>query len=322
MDIAISFDKNYLMPAGVMLTSLFENNKDTDIHIHVMYNGGGEAFVSPIADIVRKYNGRITCYDMSKYNTLSLPVNLPGQREDIPLESYFRLFLPDVLSPEIEKVLWLDCDIIVAHSLKDLWNEDISDYGLGSIPDFEHNNVLNMNRLEYDATYGYFNDGVLLINLKYWREKKMIPVFLNYIHDHYYELHFHDQDVLNHFFHQSKKVLSLNYNFQTTFLFKKEFRNISWKFFSQIDKYYKDPCVIHYTNEKPWFSDTTSPKKDIFIHYQDMTVWKGVVLKKKKTLKQKMKTWVAFHMLVPLYLFIRYKKTYREEFPYDAKYLN
>ena len=41
MDIVISFDKNYVMPAGVMLTSLFENNKGSDIHIHALCNGGG-----------------------------------------------------------------------------------------------------------------------------------------------------------------------------------------------------------------------------------------------------------------------------------------
>ena len=273
---------------------------------------GGGTFTDSIVDIVNKYNGSITCYDMSKYNLPLLPVNLPGQRANIPVESYFRLFVPNVLSSEIDKVLWLDCDIIVADTINALWDEDISDYGVGAIPDFEHNNVHIMNRLGYDATYGYFNAGVLLINVKYWRENNVIADFQDYIHNHFNELKFHDQDVLNYVFYHSKKELSIRYNFQMTFLYKNNFRNFSCKYFTQVDEYYQSPSIIHYTDSKPWFDDTISPMKAIFIKYQDMTRWKGVILKKKKTLKRQ---------IINIAICIKYKEKTLRRVYYDSKYL-
>ena len=59
MEIVIAFDRNYAMPAGVMLTSLFENNKNTTIHVHILLNGGGD-FVQPIADIIKRYGGYLS----------------------------------------------------------------------------------------------------------------------------------------------------------------------------------------------------------------------------------------------------------------------
>lgn len=129
-----------------------------------------------------------------------MPVNLPNQRAHLTVETYYRLFISDILPSDIDKVLWLDCDIIVAGDLKELWNEGISDSAVGVVPDFENNNVRVMNRLKYDAAYGYFNAGVLLINLKYWRRENIIPIFTNYISDHYENLYYHDQDVLNYVF--------------------------------------------------------------------------------------------------------------------------
>lgn len=272
MDIVISFDENYVMPAGVMLTSLFENNKVTNIHIHALLRRKG-SFSQPIVDTVKKYGGKITCYDMSQFKLPSLPVNLKHQRANISIETYFRLFLSDILSPDIDKVLWLDCDIVIADSLDELWNEDISDYPVGVIPDYENNNVRMTNRLGYNAIYGYFNAGVLLINLKYWREQNIMDSFVEYISSHFYELYYLDQDVLNHEFYSRKKELNLRYNFQTTFLFRD--LNISCQYFDMLNQAYNNPAVIHFTEDKPWFSNSTNPMKSYYLCYLDKTIWKG-----------------------------------------------
>lgn len=311
MDIVISFDENYSMPAGVMLTSLFENNKDSNIHIHVLLNGSGK-FVQPIIDIVNRYHGKISFYDLSDYDIPNLPVNLPNQRANISVESYYRLFMSDILPAEIDKALWLDCDIIVAGDLKELWNEDISDCAVGVVPDFENNNVHIMNRLGYDATYGYFNAGVLLINLKYWKTENVIPVFANYISNNYEKLFYHDQDVLNYVFHDQKKELNVRYNFQTTFLYRTELRNFSCKYFAQVDSEFKSPCIIHFTDNKPWFKGTINPLKGIFYKYQSLTIWKGLIIKKKKSLKTR---------LYNIALCIKYRKKTLMEVFYDSKYI-
>ena len=281
MDIVIAFNEEFVMPAGVMLCSLFENNKAEDIHIHALLSHNA-TFIQPIYDIVNQYGAQLHCYDMSLFDLPPLPLNLPNQRANISIESYYRLFASKILPMTLDRVLYLDCDIIIADSLKPLWDEDISGFAVGAIPDFENDNVKISNRLGYDVRFGYFNSGVLLINLKYWREHNVLNNFLDYINDHFNELAFHDQDILNHEFYQRKKELSIRYNFQTNFLYKNRFRNISCKYFDLIDEAYKNPCVIHYTEDKPWFSDTTNPMCSYFDKYQNMTIWKGHTKKQRK----------------------------------------
>ena len=200
-----------------MLTSLFENNRDVPIHVHVLARGA-EDFAQPVVDIVKKYQGEISFYDMSACQLPELPVNGRNQRASIPIGTYFRLFLSEALPPEMDKVLWLDGDMVINGDISDLWEEDVTDYAVGAVPDFENNNVHNMNRLGYDAAFGYFNGGVLLINLKHWRENHVFRSFMDYIEKHFELLNLYDQDVLNYVLHASKKELSIRHNSQSTFL--------------------------------------------------------------------------------------------------------
>lgn len=310
MEIATCFNKNYVMPAGVMLTSLFENNRDVPIHVHVLARGA-EDFAQPVVDIVKKYHGEISFYDMSACQLPELPVNGRNQRANIPIETYFRLFLSEVLPPELDKVLWLDGDMVINGDISDLWKEDVTDYAVGAVPDFENNNVHNMNRLGYDAAFGYFNGGVLLINLKHWRENHVFQSFMDYIEKHFELLNLYDQDVLNYVLHASKKELSIRFNFQTTFLFKKRLMNISCKYFPQIDTYAASPCIVHFTEHKPWLHGSINPMRDLFVKYQNMTQWQGIEVKRKKSLRKRMET--AFLCL--------WKREPLKRILYDPKYV-
>ena len=310
MEIATCFDKNYLMPAGVMLTSLFENNPGTAFHVHALVLGSLD-FAQPVIDIVKKYHGEISFYDMSAHHLPALPVNGRNQRENIPIETYFRLFLSEVLPPEIDKVLWLDGDIIVNDDISELWKEDIADYSIGVVPDFENNNVQFTNRLGYDASYGYFNAGVLLVNLKHWRETNIFRSFLDYIEKRFDDLCLYDQDVLNYVCHATKKELSIKYDFQTNFLFKKCLMNISCKYFPQIDTYAASPCIVHFTEHKPWLHGSINPMRDLFVKYQNMTQWQGIEVKRKKSLRKRMET--AFLCL--------WKREPLKRILYDPKYI-
>ena len=275
MDIVISLDKNYLMPAGVMLYSLFENNKEDSIIVHALLGYDGNQCEKPLADICNKYQQNIHFYYMNMVDFTSMPVNLSGQRANISLASYYRLFVSDVLPDTIHKVLYLDCDMIICQSLRDLWNENMTDWGLAAVPDLHHDNVHFTNRLQYDVSDGYFNGGLLLINLDYWRSNHMKEMFVNYIAEQYDSLYFHDQDVLNYFFHDSKKELPIKWNFQTVFLWKDSFCFISCKYHSEIEESYQNPGIIHYTEDKPWYKNSPNPMKEYFYKYRDMTEWKG-----------------------------------------------
>ena len=71
-------------------------------------------------------------------------------------------FIKEVLG---DKVLYLDVDMIVRHSLDSLWDTDINDYAIAAVPDMDEQSHIESNRLPYPMETGYFNAGMLLINV-------------------------------------------------------------------------------------------------------------------------------------------------------------
>ena len=79
-----------------------------------------------------------------------------------------------------------------------LWNIDIANNSVGAVPDITLTyDIRSYNRLDYEMELGYFNSGVLLINLDYWRKNSLSTIILEYINENVEKLKFHDQDALN-----------------------------------------------------------------------------------------------------------------------------
>ena len=312
LDLLICLDKNYLVPSEIMLYSLFVNNKDLQITVHAMVNGEDE-YVQVLADFVRRYQQEIKLYDMGK---VALPV-IPSHSNDktkYPLEAYYRLFAAEVLPQNIHKILYLDGDIIVNRSLRDLWDIDISGYGLAAAAGLHNNNKQLIDKLGYAPQYGYFNSGVLLINLDYWRNNKVVEQFVDFIKANMDNLKFADQDVLNPIFCDKRLELPLKYNFCTTFLYNDRYRHLEKKYIDEIDNCYHNPCIIHYTSDKPWYSDSINIYKDIWCYYRDQTEWRGYFVRKKKKdlLKQAFKRFLScIKYGVSSSIYVRYNKKYK-----------
>ena len=79
MDIAICINENYLMPSGVMLCSLFENNKEEHIVVHALLGKDGDKCKQPLKDLTSKYHQKILFYDMSQISMDDFPVGLHFQ---------------------------------------------------------------------------------------------------------------------------------------------------------------------------------------------------------------------------------------------------
>ena len=287
MDVVISLNYDYLMPATVMLCSLFENNNADKITVHVLLGKGGDNCVDVLRNISNQYGQSICFYDMKRQNLIYLPTDRNGQRSNISIETYYRLFLTDVLPQTISKILYLDCDIVVDQNLRELYNVDIDSYALAAAPDLLNNDVHNANRLKYDTIYGYFNAGVLMINLDYWRKKNVKERFVSVIESNIGNLKYHDQDVLNYVFHDVRKELPLKFNFQTTFLFKDTYRFLSYKYHQEVLNTKNHAAVIHFTEDKPWLYDSPNPMNVFFMKYQNLTIYKGLRIKRKVSIKNR-----------------------------------
>lgn len=157
------------------------------------------------------------------------------------LATYYRFLLSDFITED--KILYLDCDVIVNKSLWNLYNTDIDNYYIAGVRDSYEKE--NRERLGVDK---YINAGVMLINLKLWKENNIKDKLLNWCSQNQGKILWLDQDVLNVVLQDKIKYLDNIYNAQVSemgFGMTKEFNKIAGK-----------SVIIHYVgHKKPWMNN-------------------------------------------------------------------
>lgn len=278
MNIVCCTDHNYIMPTGVMICSACVNHQDCTITFHVVCNDDvTEEDKQDLKNITSQYNHKIEFITAPVFTKKALyfPVN-----KHITITTYYRLFLTELLPYDIDKIIYLDGDLIVRHSLKDLYESNINSFAIAAIPDMDEGQIYLYNNLKYKQSLGYFNAGVLLINLKYWRKHKLLNKFIDFIINNPERIKYHDQDILNFVLRENKVKLPLKYNVQDGFFRKK--LNISWEYEDDLKEAINNPVIVHFTcgNNKPWNKGCDVPYKEEFFKYRNLTKWKDEPLKK------------------------------------------
>lgn len=277
LHILLSTDGNYIMPSGVMMKSVSINNSNIPMEFHVMIDDSvTQKQKEQLQKVLINSEHKITFHLMNGNLFKHYPA-LGTVKSYLSKAAYYRLFVTDIIEGNIHKILYLDGDIIVTHSLLELWKVNISDYALGAVTDMAEGRQ-EFERLGYAADEGYFNSGVLLINLDYWREHNLKDKFIDLIVKHPEKIKLHDQDVLNIVLHDKKLILPMKYNVQNGFLWKKEYN----QFGERYDDYEIDlkeaianPTIIHFTdNKKPWHTEDCNPLGYEWFKYYKQTEWK------------------------------------------------
>lgn len=258
--IALCTDKHYAKACLACVVSIFENNKDIDIFIHIITKNLSLDIQEYFNIISRKYNQRIEIITISAQHFSHLKIS-NRFKEAI----YYRFLIPDLI--KAEKVLYLDSDTIVVNSIKDLWKTDLENVACGVVEDQACDDIRIHNRIEIDDPY--FNSGVLLINTKFWIENNINQKLTDFIYMNPEKCIYPDQDALNIILNKKIKFLPYRYNFQEK-LYQTNFDNLfihksKW---NNILQEKKVATIIHFTdNIKPWHVECNHPLKEEFFKY-------------------------------------------------------
>lgn len=271
MDIACNIDNNYVQHCVVMLTSLFENNKDEKITVYLVSGPLSEENEQVLRNLFRQYKQELRRYHIDQELVNDCPTR---ESSHLTVSTYYRLFLASILPDTLSKVLYLDCDMIIRGSLCELWDTDVSGYPVACIEDMWCGRPEYYGRMHYDPAYSYFNGGVLVVNLDYWRTHQLQPQFLEYARKYPERLLYCDQDVLNGVLHEHKLLLPFKWNVQDGFFRRK--RRIRKETWAELDASIRNPVILHYTGgRKPWHFGSDHPMRKEYNKYLDLTVWKG-----------------------------------------------
>ena len=177
------------------------------------------------------------------------------------LDVYSRFLIPD-LKPNLDKIIYLDVDVLVFNDITKLYNLDLSNYGLGAVQDLyaciDHRCDLYLTNPKQ-----YFNSGVLLINCDYWRKNKILDKLFEIEKKYKNKLIFFDQDLLNICFNDNYKILDYEYNLQTEQIFR--FDNLNKQEVLGIKKASENPCIRHFSSrKKPWICSSIRIDEKIF----------------------------------------------------------
>lgn len=273
LNILCATDDAYVPYLGVMLTSLFLSNSGRKIHVFLLTDGLREENARQIQSLSER-DKVITIITVDKERFSHCPVR-PG--DHISLATYYRLMVAELLPSEIEKILYLDCDIIVCNDLGSLWEMDLAESPLAACLDETYH--IQSSRLNLPSNALYINAGVLLLNLSLWRKRNLSPLCLEYISKNSEILRLHDQDTLNCLFSQQVVPLHPRFNLQTGFLLKPFFEKVYPKDLrKQIWEAIASPVILHFTGAfKPWFSlHPSHPFGDFFWKYQRLSHFSNV----------------------------------------------
>lgn len=272
MYIVCACDDGYSVHCGALITSIFENHTHCRIEVFVLTDSISDDNRAKFGLLADRYHQRIDIIAIDK----SLFRNLPfgGKFDNISIATYYRLLVASVLPDNLDKVLYLDCDIIVKADLMPLWNIDLNRFAFAAVEDALPHSVEAPKRLDYSALERYYNCGVLLMNLTILREMDFIKCAHSYWNNHLEKIVMHDQDIINALFHGCIKPLSAKWNMMEPFLFKKPW--IPHDRLQNIKEGLREPCIIHFTGSmKPWFKESIHPYKNMYWIYRKMSPWKN-----------------------------------------------
>lgn len=291
MDIVYSTDENYARHCGTSIYSLFYNNRDIkEINVFVIENDVGEETKEKFYRIAEKFGRNIEFFDINKI-CKDFPKN-----NDFPKAAFARLFVEN-MKKSIDRILYIDCDTIINGSLKELWNINIDNYYIGAIQDSIQS--FKMKIIGLNKEFRYINSGVLLINLKKWKEENLKEEFIKCMKKYKGKVPHHDQGVLN--IVCSNKILYLHpkYNLMPEMLcmtakqLKKLYRIKEFYTEEELREGRKNPIIIHYITKwynRPWYKSCTHPLKEKYIQYLNETDFNKTLLEgnlKKRILLQK-----------------------------------
>lgn len=204
---------------------------------------------------------------------LKVPLELKNNLNIFPNGSrfthFYRLFLPEILPQDIDRVLYFDCDMLVLDDLDLLWQSKLKQYEIVAAVqdswlrtvDFNYDSskqaISNWQELGFNKGEAYFNSGMLLIDLVKWRRHNITQKVIGITAKHFEHVLFYDQYGLNVILKDKWKNLSPRFNTSST----------------QLDINIQDVTILHFIGNKPISYDYHHNCQDLFYQYLDQTQW-------------------------------------------------
>ncbi len=240
--IVFSTDDNYVLPLSVAIQSIKNTIKSSFVlKIYVLCESLIEKSIDTLK-LLQSDNCEINIKNISEF-TNGINFITHGR---LNKTTWYRIYACELFKG-FDKILYLDCDVLINKSISDLFKIDVKNYLLCGVYDW------GFIRQDIFVTKDYVNAGVILFNVKECNNFDFSEKCLTYASEHS-KLPWMDQDVINNVSTGRIKNVGNEFDFMTFYVYdyKKQKSRLKQELKYQKLKSVKDIVVIHYTGEKPW----------------------------------------------------------------------
>lgn len=312
MHIVYASDDNFAEIMGVSIVSLFENNKDMqEFVIYILDSGIADKNKEHLESVFKAYNRQTPVWIPATNINDVLGIEVKQDRGSV--SQFARLFISRVLPNDLDRVLYLDCDTIIDKPLDELWNMDMQGKTIAALLD-PFSSMYRRN-LELEKNDILFNSGVMLINLKRWKEGNIEDKLLNFINKYNGLIPQGDQGALGATLSKETALFHPKFNAITVFY---DFSYENMMLYRKPPYYYtndeivqarENPVIIHFTtsflSRRAWVEGSQHPYAEKWIEYRKMSPWKDKPLWKHRKTKGLRDIYAKFYKVLPEWFSVR-----------------
>lgn len=284
-------DENYTIGLAVTIRSMLHHlGTDRQVQLHVLDGGIKPQTKSKLLDSWQDRRMQVVWHEVDMHNLSHLVI-----AGHLNHSTYLRLLIPSIVSQNVDKVIYLDADLLLRRDLGLLWDEPLGGHSIlaaqeTSTPYVDSTVVLadaplkysklgttspiaNYRELGLDPHAKVFNAGVLVINVAQWREQDVPRQVYECLETNREHVLFCDQYALNVVLHHQWRELDSRWNQNSHFYTYKTCAcsPLDQKTFDELNL---DPWICHYTwIHKPWFRDCDHPFAGEYIAQLKRTAW-------------------------------------------------
>lgn len=250
-NICLCADNNVVEYMSALIVSILKNShQDEEFIFHIITSCISEENKNYINELKNIKNFQLKYYNpihrekFEKWYSEKTP-------QKWPVEVFFKLDIPFILK-DLDKVLYLDCDMIAVNNFKELFDINMDNYTVAAAKDKLISNS-HLKKIKLNKSNGYFNSGLLLINIKNFNTLFPNDTFLEKI-DKYLNnikiVEYPEQDIINIIFNNKIKPIDSKYNCVSAIVKK--------------DKEVQDTIIAHYTLLKPLYKNAYPQKNKLY----------------------------------------------------------
>lgn len=294
INIVFASDNNYAQHTAVAMASVLVNTKvPQKIQFYLIDDEIQQDNKEKITKTVQNLGGNIEFIKIKNSRLEDCYVS-----GELSRASYFRLDIANILDKSIEKIIYLDCDLLVYDDIEKMWRLDMGGKPVAATCDLgimasarvrkQKNKFIG---LPFDAPY--FNAGVLIMDLKKWRDGNYAEAIIALAIQNKYPNH--DQDALNKFFMNNWQEIPLRWDVIPPVF------NLFLKIVTKSDLRKKaieaklNPAIFHYAGGyKPWEYEIHDGFNDKYYEYLNLTEYKDAKMpqfdkrRKNRSIKRQM----------------------------------